>query len=541
MMTPFTKKMLAMFVILWLANYPLIAQETNKKKWYQNFTGSIESNTQFYEKDTLINSVVPAGGIGSHNFVTLKYNYGNFTVGTQLEAYLPSLQGYTFQLNGAKFTNNFISYKKKEYEIIVGDFYKQFGNGSLLRAYENRAIGINNAIKGVSLFVKPLKNMSINALYGKQRINFGKSEGVILAGDIDYQILGNKEGSTQTLSLAASIVNRQQPYTGILTNVPESTTGYELRSKYATDQFSIEGTYTHKGYDPSDANQGIINEGNSVYLNTSYSTTGLSVQLQLRRMENIDFRTDRKALATYLPINFNAPLTKPSDFNLVNIYVYPPQFLGEMASQFDATYTFAEGTKMGGEYGSTLSFNASTANNLAITGRTYNSFEAKLLGLGEKYFSSINIDFNKKFSKTYTGYFSYHNIYYNTNLQSGSSYFEPIVANILVHQGRYKLKKGKSLRYEIQHLFTEQDKKNWLSAQVEYSLIPYFTFFAGDMYNYGNIDKIHYYNIGSSFTYKNNRIILNYGRQREGLVCVGGVCRNVPASTGLNISVQGSF
>ena len=34
---------------------------------------------------------------------------------------------------------------------------------------------------------------------------------------------------------------------------------------------------------------------------------------------------------------------------------------------------------------------------------------------------------------------------------------------------------------------------------------------------------------------------LGYGKQREGLLCIGGVCRQVPASNGLTFSLTTSF
>ena len=43
------------------------------------------------------------------------------------------------------------------------------------------------------------------------------------------------------------------------------------------------------------------------------------------------------------------------------------------------------------------------------------------------------------------------------------------------------------------------------------------------------------------YTNKANRISLGYGRQRAGIFCVGGVCRTVPASNGLSISITSSF
>ncbi|HML86108.1 MAG TPA: DUF6029 family protein [Bacteroidales bacterium] len=34
---------------------------------------------------------------------------------------------------------------------------------------------------------------------------------------------------------------------------------------------------------------------------------------------------------------------------------------------------------------------------------------------------------------------------------------------------------------------------------------------------------------------------MSYGRQREGLLCVGGVCRQVPAATGFTLTLTTSF
>ncbi|HPU24227.1 MAG TPA: DUF6029 family protein [Candidatus Kapabacteria bacterium] len=34
---------------------------------------------------------------------------------------------------------------------------------------------------------------------------------------------------------------------------------------------------------------------------------------------------------------------------------------------------------------------------------------------------------------------------------------------------------------------------------------------------------------------------LTYGKQNQGIICVGGVCRTVPASNGLYLSISSSF
>jgi len=62
------------------------------------------------------------------------------------------------------------------------------------------------------------------------------------------------------------------------------------------------------------------------------------------------------------------------------------------------------------------------------------------------------------------------------------------------------------------------------------------------MYNYGNDDKkVHYFNVGTTYTKSSTRMSLSYGRQRGGLLCVGGVCRYVPPSKGITATLSLTF
>jgi hypothetical protein len=104
--------------------------------------------------------------------------------------------------------------------------------------------------------------------------------------------------------------------------------------------------------------------------------------------------------------------------------------------------------------------------------------------------------------------------------------------------------KGKSLRFEAQLLATNDDRKNWAGGTVEYNATSKLAVYINDIYNYGNDDvdqQIHYYNVGGSYTVGVHRFALNYGRQRGGLICIGGVCRNVPESTGISANITMSF
>jgi len=79
---------------------------------------------------------------------------------------------------------------------------------------------------------------------------------------------------------------------------------------------------------------------------------------------------------------------------------------------------------------------------------------------------------------------------------------------------------------------------------LEYTIAPRWFFSVGNQYNYGNPvqdKRLHYYNASMGYTHHSSRIALTLGRQREGIVCVGGICRYVPASSGLMLSITSSF
>jgi hypothetical protein len=84
----------------------------------------------------------------------------------------------------------------------------------------------------------------------------------------------------------------------------------------------------------------------------------------------------------------------------------------------------------------------------------------------------------------------------------------------------------------------------WAVLLAEYNISPHWFFAAFDEYNYGNDDKdlqIHYFSGSFGYTKGVTRIAAGYGKQRQGLLCVGGVCRQVPASNGFTLSITSSF
>lgn len=272
-----------------------------------------------------------------------------------------------------------------------------------------------------------------------------------------------------------------------------------------------------------------------------------------RCLENMSFYSDREVndnidneqLVNYLP-----SLTKQHDYSLANIYVYqtqsritfsPFEKAGEIGYQFDAYYQFEKESFLGGKYGTDLAINYASLYGLdAEFNRENRTFDADYLNFGRKYFTDFNVEMRKKWSQQWSTIFTYINLFYNKKYLEERS--GKVNAQIAIFDATYKFLPTKSFRFEAQHLWTNDDRENWLAVMAELNLSSKFSLFANDSYNYGNdINKIHYYTFGGSFTKNSTRFSLNYGRQRGGLICIGGVCRVVPESTGFGLNLNTSF
>jgi hypothetical protein len=108
----------------------------------------------------------------------------------------------------------------------------------------------------------------------------------------------------------------------------------------------------------------------------------------------------------------------------------------------------------------------------------------------------------------------------------------------------YRINDKHAIRGELHGLFTKEDMGSWAYGLLEYSISPKWFFSVADQYNYGNSNddlKIHYYNFSIAYVIGTTRIAANFGKTKEGILCIGGVCRAVPASYGMGINIATKF
>ena len=158
-------------------------------------------------------------------------------------------------------------------------------------------------------------------------------------------------------------------------------------------------------------------------------------------------------------------------------------------------------------------------------------------------YQDIGLEISHRFNdKKWKWILAYNYITYNLEILQGH---EGMMRGHLVASDlSCKITPKHALRLELQHLYTKDDHGSHVYGMLEYSFSPSWFVSIGDDWNYGNPLKdyrTHYYNIACAYVWNTTRIALNFGKTQEGILCVGGVCRAVPASFGAGLSVTTSF
>jgi hypothetical protein len=548
------KLLLALFCIAALA---VNAQQDTTKKGIDlgQIHGNFQADFQYYNTDTLIGAPIVPEKIRSNGFMNLTYTRGNFSAGVRFESYLNVLQGFDPRYKGTGIANRYASYAFDGLEITAGNFYEQFGTGMVLRSYWEPNLGVDNSFDGVRVRFTPVAGVYTKLMVAKQRAFFDKGPGIVRAadGEVNFNELIKKwEDNKFRLTVGGSAASIYQKDEDPIYILPENQAAFGGRMNVGYGKFNLYSEYAYKMNAPSAVNGFIYRPGQALIVNASYSQKGFSVLLGAKRLDNMDYRSDRTATLTNLTTNFLPALTRQHTYNLAaTIYPYGTQPNGEMAYQADISYKIKKGTMLGGKYGTDISLNISGVNDIERSAAPNDTFgyNSRFLGVSKTIlFRDYNIEISHKWNKDLKTNLMYMYFAYNKDIVQfqnyASSLYGTIRGHIVVLDVNYKFSKKVGLHAELQNLYTKQDEGSWAMALLELSISPHWFIAVLDQYNYGNtvkIERVHYVTGSVGYTRGAHRFMATYGRQRAGIFCVGGVCRNVPASNGLTLSVSTSF
>ena len=488
-----------------LLSATVFAENTPKKERSEGYvTGAFETNTNVYMTDVKTSASVPDGKFGSNNYLKLDYHNSRFSAGVQLEAYAPVNVGFPNILDKAALTNYYVGWTDDSFSVTAGTFYEQFGSGLLFRSWEDRALGLNNAVMGARVTYNYKDIVAVKALWGMPRFGMKFSDTQVRGADASFAISNLVGWQRVYLALEGSVLDRYEKLSASMEaeELNPNRLGYSARLNFDVDGFYFRGEYVQSGNkyydnpnygDPDypDDTQYLTKKGNAQLIETGYTGRGLGVSLSLRRLEWMESRIVAGGGAPEVNMmNYVPGLCTQYTYMLANLHPYGPRtgeissrFVnsGEMGGQFDLFYNFRRGTALGGKRGMRVHANFSTYYAIAREG----TFK-----LGNLLFRDLSVDVEKQWTKQFKSTLMWSMQEYNKSYGANKS---TILQNIFVADLLYKYTPSFSTRLELQYLTTHEDQKDWMAALLEVNFAPSWSIYASDMWNHGST-KIHYYN-----------------------------------------------
>ncbi len=519
---------------------------TNNETKY--LSGNLETNGNFYIRDAAIGAAnIPQYDrqlVGADAWLNLQYVRSGFDIGVRFDVFNNSqLQNPKASYSATGIGRFYVKKRIDKLTIYGGYIYDQIGSGIIFRAYEQRPLGIDNALIGLNLSYQLTDNWKIKGFSGRQKQQFDSYKSTINGF--------NTEGyaTVKDISLAAGFgaVHRNlddETVNQLINALATYSKADSIGAKFNTFAFTayntltagkwtwyVEGAYKtpevlFDPFAPKINRNGTVSEGKFIneagrvlYSNIGYATGGLGITIEGKLTKGFNYRTTPFASLNRGTVNFLPPMSRQNTFRLTTRYVPATQELGEKAVQLDVKYAPTEKI------------------NVDINASNIQDFKGKQL-YREVYASLL---LKKENSQTTFG-IQHQN--YNQSLYE----VKPNVPNVQTITPSFEhqrtINDTKSIRYEAQYMATKQDYGAWVFGLIEYSTAPNWIFTISDMWNVQpkkTAKALHYPTVAAVYSNGSNRFSLAFVKQVEGVVCTGGICRLEPAFSGVKLGVQSSF
>lgn len=542
------KRWMMLGMLAGIAHMGLSAQEPSEPL---RLSGSLQSDMLLPENDKATGATTLDGHFLTNTYLDLKATSRYIEAGARLEYLQHPLPGFEKDFKGWGLPYVYVKGRYKKAELTLGSFYEQFGSGFILRAYEERSLGIDNSLQGAHFAYRPWDGVAVKLLTGRQRRYWAHNDSWLTGGDIEWNIdewfKGLQKRQTYAM-LGFSYVNKYEKEEVVMTDplhrlrLPRNVNAFDVRLRLQHRSINLLAEMAMKTQDPSRDNDYIYRNGYVAMLSGSYSKRGMSLLLQAKRSINMGFRSYRGMEGTSSFINHMPAFTIEHTYALAALYPYATRPEGEWAYQAAAAYTFPKGTTLGGKYGTMVKMNFSHVHAVRKNGdggSGSDGYGSSFWAWGPStYYQDIDVQLEKRLGKDTKLNFMYMNQRYNQTLLEGHGGM--LNSHIVVADVKQKLARKTTLRAEAQYLFSKNGDKDWAFALVELSLAPHWMFTLSDLYNLGNT-HVHYYQGFVTYSGGAHRLQLGYGRTRAGFNCSGGVCRYIPATRGLTLSYNYNF
>ena len=519
------------------------------------FSGAFQSNANFFIRDEKIGAFnLPHYDnlkIGADAWLNLNYTNEKFGLeaGVRMDVFYNSiLRVPTTPYTAVGIGNFYIKKKVKDLTITGGYIYDQIGSGIIFRSYEERPLGIDNAILGARLEYDFKEVVRLKAFAGVQKLKFSIQKPIIFGFNAD----GNFNIKDKVLlQPGVGILNRsmdKESIDQVVSTIETYDTLGRFVPKYNTYAATFYNTLTAGSFSwyvegafktreaikkdqIRDAKDTLINSsGNCVFTTMNYSKKGFGVTFQFKRTENFYLHTSpnpTEALFDGL-LSFLPPVSRQNSLRLPALYF--AQSLENRELSFGTEITYSPNRKM------TFTVQGAYIRDFLL--KQYNPSDTAFFG--EAYIAG-----QFKPTKSLEFEIGFHFARYNKFIYRKEGHHD-INAYTPFFELSYKINKKMSIRTEWQYQHVIKDYGQWIFGLIEFNFAPHFSIAVSDMWNFKpnpeiNPNANHYYNIFAAYTHGANRFSLAFVKQVEGIVCTGGVCRLEPAFSGVKLGINSTF
>lgn len=462
-----------------------------------------------------------------------------FNAGMRLELYQNSNlhnPGVPYSAQGIGFW--YVNAAYKGLKITGGNFYEQIGTGIIFRAYEDRTIGIDNAMLGIKLEYNFKEFLRIRAFTGVQKYRFQRYSPIIKGVNVESNF---KLGKKASIVSGLGVVNRtldQENITLIVSTIETYPAAERFVPKYNVYLFSlyntlnignfswyIEGATKTEETIRDLSNKFIARNGYVVYSTANYSIKGFGVDVIYKRTQDFSFRTS------------------PNEALLRGMVSYIPQTARQNSLRLLARYNAATQELEENAIAGNVTFSPSKKITFDLNGSYITDLSGK--ELYREAYADIRYKINKKWQvQGGLQYFVYNQKFYEREAWTIDN--RAVTGFVPFTEILWKINRKHSLRAEFQTLVSDEDFGSWVYGLVEYEMAPWFSIAVSDMWNYKpnalrEADDLHFYTIFSAFDFKQTRLTAGFVKQVQGIVCTGGICRFEPAFSGVRLGITTSF
>lgn len=455
------------------------------------------------------------------NWLNVDYTKNIFSAGIRFEAFQPNDPDPSVSRGKVKYAD--IAYKyfsvdigdvEQGLNITVGNFYKLFGRGMILKSYEDRNIRIDNNLLGAKVEANYM-DFSLTALSGSAANSNNERKNILHAADLQYN-------GFDFIKLGTSFASNQPSTEGLARTTLAS---FRIQPSY----WNFDGYAEYGIKNNKDIQKNIFNNKESIIGKAFYSSLNFyydmfSIVGEYKYYDNFAFTSEDGTIF----YNTSPSLRKEYTYQLLNRHPSPLNQSNEKGFALETNFNFSDETSLTANYGLTQTLDTTSFY------QRVNESSLPITTQLKEFYAQLNHSWNDWFTSIAA-------FGYNEELSTNTKNITPVLEN------KFYFDDINTIKVVIEHQQTEvltTDEMYYSDVlALEYLRSPSFNVSVVTEMQTKEPTKDHVIRKVWSFVqfgYKlgnHTDLSLLIGSRQAGNICIGGVCRYEPEFQGVELKM----